>query len=274
MRRCLTARATCVPTFGCCASPTTSWLDTEAIAGSAVQRHLEMYKIGRDVEIADATAERAIVSVIGPDAAELTGASPLTPEYAHREIAIEGARARAVATDVGIDLIIAATDAEPVRRALVEAGAVEVSEAAADPARRGGRPRFGAEMSELHHPGRGRDRRAGRQLHPRAATSARRRSRASTTRASQTATCRGFAWTPRRARGRRSDSATARWEDRDRVRLTRPRPDRAGDRPPRSGPGARVTVREGAPGPKSSSCRSPSVRPEVAPLRRWGGPIG
>ena len=66
------------------------WLDTEAIAGSAVQRHLEMYKIGRDVEIADATAERAIVSVIGPDAAELTG-GPLTPEYAHREIAIEGA---------------------------------------------------------------------------------------------------------------------------------------------------------------------------------------
>ena len=48
MRRYLTARATCVPTFGCCASPTTSWLDTEAIAGSAVQRHLEMYKIGRD----------------------------------------------------------------------------------------------------------------------------------------------------------------------------------------------------------------------------------
>jgi folate-binding protein YgfZ len=129
------------------------WLDTEAIAGSAVQRHLEMYKIGRDVEIADEAADLAIVSVIGPAAAELTGAGPLTPEYAHREIAIEGARARVVATDVGIDLIIAATDAEPVRRALVEAGAVEVSEAAAEILRvESGRPRFGAEMSEATIP--------------------------------------------------------------------------------------------------------------------------
>ena len=128
------------------------WLDTEAIAGSAVQQHLEMYKIGRDVEIADEAADRAIVSVIGPAAAELTGARPLSPEYAHREIAIGGARARAVATDVGIDLIIA-SDAEPVRRALVEAGAVEVSEAAAEIVRvEGGRPRFGAEMSEATIP--------------------------------------------------------------------------------------------------------------------------
>src|SRR5918994_1154738 len=128
------------------------WLDTEAIAGSAVQQHLEMYKIGRDVEIADEAADRAIVTVIGPAAAELTGAGPLTPEYAHREIAIGGARARAVATDVGIDLIIA-TNAEPVRRTLVEAGAVEVSEAAAEIVRvEGGRPRFGAEMSEATIP--------------------------------------------------------------------------------------------------------------------------
>jgi folate-binding protein YgfZ len=129
------------------------WLDTEAIAGSAVQQHLEMYKIGRAVEIADESAHRSIVSVIGPAAAELTGAGPLTPEYAHREIAIGGARVRAVATDVGIDLIIAATDAEPVRRALVEAGAVEVSVAAAEIVRvESGRPRFGAEMSEATIP--------------------------------------------------------------------------------------------------------------------------
>ena len=54
---------------------------------------------------------------------------------------------------MGIDLIIAATDAEPVRRALVEAGAVEVSEAAAEILRvESGRPRFGAEMSEATIP--------------------------------------------------------------------------------------------------------------------------
>ena len=54
---------------------------------------------------------------------------------------------------MGIDLIIAATDAGPVRRALVEAGAVEVSEAAAEILRvESGRPRFGAEMSEAATP--------------------------------------------------------------------------------------------------------------------------
>jgi folate-binding protein YgfZ len=129
------------------------WLDTEVIAGSAVQGHLEMYKIGRDVEIADVSANRAIVSVIGPAAAELTGAGALTPEYAHREVAIGDTRARAVATDVGIDLMLAATEVEPVRRGLVEAGAVEVSERAAEILRvERGRPRFGAEMTEATIP--------------------------------------------------------------------------------------------------------------------------
>src|ERR671911_530446 len=100
------------------------------------------YRALRDLAGLVDRSERA--KLVGPAAAELTGAGPLTPEYAHREIAIGGARARAVATDVGIDLIIA-TNAEPVRRALVEAGAVEVSEAAAEIVRvEGGRPRFGA----------------------------------------------------------------------------------------------------------------------------------
>ena len=30
--------------------PTRFWLDTEAVAGDAVLRHLSMYKVGRDVE--------------------------------------------------------------------------------------------------------------------------------------------------------------------------------------------------------------------------------
>jgi tRNA-modifying protein YgfZ len=129
------------------------WLDTEAIAGNAVQRHLETYKIGRDVELADATGDRAIVSVIGPAAAEVTGAGRLSPEYAHGEIAIDGVRARAAATDVGIDLILADTDTESLREALTDAGAAEVSEAAAEILRvERGRPRFGFEMTEATIP--------------------------------------------------------------------------------------------------------------------------
>ena len=46
--------------------PEELWLDTEADALEAVLRDLRMYKIGRQVEIADRTAERTILSLIGP----------------------------------------------------------------------------------------------------------------------------------------------------------------------------------------------------------------
>ena len=128
------------------------WLDAEAIATEPLRRHLETYKIGRQVEIDD-EANRALVSMIGPAAAELTGAGPLSPEHAHRELEIGGAPARAVATDVGIDLIVSRQDADAVRAALADAGAVEVSEAAAEIVRvESGRPRFGAEMTDATIP--------------------------------------------------------------------------------------------------------------------------
>jgi len=128
------------------------WLDAEAIATEPLRRHLETYKIGREVEIDDET-NRALVSMIGPAAAELTGAGPLSPEHAHRALEIGGARGRAVATDVGIDLIVSRQDADAVRAALADAGAVEVSEAAAEIVRvESGRPRFGAEMTDATIP--------------------------------------------------------------------------------------------------------------------------
>jgi folate-binding protein YgfZ len=128
------------------------WIDAEAIATAPLRRHLETYKVGREVEIDDET-DRALVSVIGPAAAVLTGAGSLSPEHAHRELEIGGAPARAVATDVGIDLIVSVQDADAVRAALVDAGAVEVSEAAAEIVRvESGRPRFGAEMTDATIP--------------------------------------------------------------------------------------------------------------------------
>ncbi len=129
------------------------WIDTEAIATEALRRHLETYKIGRDVEIEDVTGDRALLSVIGPAAAELTGAGPLAPEHAHRELELGATRPRAVATDLGIDLIASRSDADAVRTALADAGVVEVSEAAAEILRvESGRPRFGAEMTEATIP--------------------------------------------------------------------------------------------------------------------------
>ena len=124
------------------------WIDTEAVAMEALARHLGMYKIGREVEIEDVTAERAVLSVIGPLAGEVSGAGPLSPEHAHELVERDGIEARAVATDLGIDLVVAAEAAERLRAALVAAGAVEVSPEAAEIVRvESGRPRFGAEMT-------------------------------------------------------------------------------------------------------------------------------
>ncbi|MGH2981852.1 MAG: YgfZ/GcvT domain-containing protein, partial [Solirubrobacterales bacterium] len=128
------------------------WLDTEAGAAEALRRHLETYKIGREVEIADIGAERAILSLLGPGAAAIAGVSP-GPEYSHGEAQVGGAGCRWVATDLGLDLIAAAADAGRLREALLADGAVEVSEAAAEIARvESGRPRFGAEMSTATMP--------------------------------------------------------------------------------------------------------------------------
>ena len=122
-------------------------IDAEAAGGDALARHLAMYKIGRDVSV-EAAPGRAIVSVIGPGAAEIALAGPLSPEHAHREAEVGSVRSRAVATDAGVDLIVPAGDAAAVLQALSAGGAEVVSEEAAEIVRvESGRPRFGREMS-------------------------------------------------------------------------------------------------------------------------------
>ncbi len=121
-------------------------LDTEPEALAAALRHLTMYSIGREVEIADLTAERAILSLIGPRSAEIA-ASAVLPENACETALVGGVECLAAGGAGGIDLIAAAGDAARLREALLEAGAVEVSLAAAEILRiEAGTPRFGAEM--------------------------------------------------------------------------------------------------------------------------------
>jgi tRNA-modifying protein YgfZ len=125
------------------------WVDTEPIALERVHKHLDTYRVGRDVEIADVGEGHSIISVIGPAAQEVTGSGPLPPEGAHRELAA----GRAVATDLGVDVIVPRADAERAAHELREAGAVEVSEQAAEILRiESGRPRFGAEMTAATMP--------------------------------------------------------------------------------------------------------------------------
>jgi folate-binding protein YgfZ len=129
-------------------APEELWLDMEPEALEAVRRHLSMYKVGRDVEIDDESAARTIVSVIGPAAVNATGSSPLGPEHSHRELELGGASYRAVATDLGLDLLLAASQRDALVAALREGDAAEISEAAAEIVRvESGRPRFAREMT-------------------------------------------------------------------------------------------------------------------------------
>ena len=128
------------------------WLDTEAATTDTLRRHLETYKIGREVELSDVSSEWTILSLLGPAAAGLAAASP-GPENNHGEAQLGGVQARWVVTDLGIDLIVLAAGAASLREALLKAGAAEISEQAAEIARvESGRPRFGAEMSSATMP--------------------------------------------------------------------------------------------------------------------------
>jgi folate-binding protein YgfZ len=123
------------------------WLDTEAQALEPARRHLEMYKIGRDVTVADITTERAILSLIGPRSVEIAG-TPVLSEHASAAAKVDGVDCLAVGTQDGIDLIVDAETAGALREALLAAGAAEIGAEAAEVARvEAGVPRFGAEMS-------------------------------------------------------------------------------------------------------------------------------
>jgi folate-binding protein YgfZ len=122
------------------------WIDTEPEAIEAARRHLQMYKIGREVEVADVGPDRAILSLVGPRAAEISG-GPALPENVCAKVAVAGAETIAVGTALGIDLILEVAEAERVRGAVLEGGAVKVTAAAVEILRlESGTPRFGAEM--------------------------------------------------------------------------------------------------------------------------------
>ena len=148
-RRSSTARATCSPTCASSGSRTaTVWLDLEPDPTPTVLSHLRTYSIGREVEIEDVGEEWAILSLIGPRAAELGGFEGLGPVHAQRSRQWEGIDVLGVATTVGVDLLVRSADAAAARELALSAGAVEVGEDAAEIVRiESGTPRFGAEMS-------------------------------------------------------------------------------------------------------------------------------
>jgi folate-binding protein YgfZ len=132
------------------------WLDLELGPGEAVLKHLRMYSIGRDVEIEEVAGLWSIVSAIGPRAEELTGFDGLEPEHAQRHRDWDGTEVLGVASDLGVDLIVRADQADALEQLLREAGVAEVSEQAAEIVRvESGRPRFGLDMGPESMPAEG-----------------------------------------------------------------------------------------------------------------------
>lgn len=130
-------------------------VETEPEPLPAVERHLQMYKIGRDVEVTDFSAGHAMISVFGPQAVEVAGAGSLANEFEHHKVVLAGVECRGVRTAGGLDLLLGsdAASLEAVAAALEAAGAVPGDDNLLRVLRvEDGIPRFGSEMTETTIP--------------------------------------------------------------------------------------------------------------------------
>lgn len=125
-------------------------LDCERVALQALFDQLRRAGIGWRAELHKRTVQEALFSLLGPAARRVAGVPDLpTEEHAHVAVELAGAPARAVATDLGVDVLCRAEDAELVEAALIEAGAEPVPEAAAEIVRvAAGRPRYGIDLDD------------------------------------------------------------------------------------------------------------------------------
>ena len=125
------------------------WIDTERVGLQALFDTLRRGAVGWQAELHKRTLQQALLSLVGPNAAQAAGAD-LGPEYANRHAQLGGADVLLVATDVGIDVVCAAQDAERVRGAL---DVPAVPESAAEVLRvESGRPRYGLDLDDATIP--------------------------------------------------------------------------------------------------------------------------
>jgi folate-binding protein YgfZ len=125
------------------------WLDTERAGLQALFDTLRRGAVGWQAELHKRTLEQALLSLVGPHAAQAAGAE-LRPEHANRRAQLGGADVLLVATDLGVDVVCAAPDADRVRDAL---DVPAVPEAAAEVLRvESGRPRYGLDLDDATIP--------------------------------------------------------------------------------------------------------------------------
>jgi folate-binding protein YgfZ len=124
------------------------WLDTERVALQALFDAVRRGMVGWQAELHKRTIQQALLSLVGPRAGEVAGWSG--SEHDNRRAQIGGADVVLVATDLGVDVVCAAEDAQRVRDALA---VPEVPEAAAEVLRvESGRPRYGIDVDDTTIP--------------------------------------------------------------------------------------------------------------------------
>ena len=125
------------------------WLDTERAGLQALFDTLRRGAVGWQAQLHKRTLQQALLSLVGPRAADAAGGA-VGPEHANRRAQLAGADVLLVATDLGIDVVCAAEDADRVRGAL---DVPAVSEAAAEVVRvESGRPRYGLDLDDATIP--------------------------------------------------------------------------------------------------------------------------
>ncbi len=125
-------------------------LDTERVTLQELFNMIRRFSIGYQVELHKRTLERGLLSLVGPASATVAGASALPEaEHAHLLVSVGELQARAIRTDVGVDVLCDAGDVEPLAAALQDAGAIKVDEDVVECLRvERGRPRYGIDLDD------------------------------------------------------------------------------------------------------------------------------
>jgi folate-binding protein YgfZ len=119
-------------------------LDCERVALQDLFNMIRRFSIGFDVELHKRTLESGLLSVIGavPDA---VGSLP-GPEHSHQLVSVGSVSARAIRTDLGVDLLCEAGDVAALTSALALPA---LSEVEVEIARiESGRPRYGVDLDD------------------------------------------------------------------------------------------------------------------------------
>jgi folate-binding protein YgfZ len=124
-------------------------LDTERMALQELFNMIRRFSIGFDVELHKRTLERGLLSLLGPESEAVAAVGLGELEHSHVPVDVGGVEARAIRTDLGVDLLCDAADVDGLRAALADAGVVPVSEAVAECLRvERGRPRYGVDLDD------------------------------------------------------------------------------------------------------------------------------